>query len=367
VISRQSRCFDPFAIAQHWPKFQLEGDFRRDHCVVFPASSLNEGVHEVGRVRLDHSDVAIVSRIVDEQIALCINPNKFWGIQQVQALGTIQEPRLGADPSEGINIFLVNFKSPDAMIHLICNICHSGFLLCPVLVILLARRKFSERDVFDSFRVNFLSIYHLVLIGIHLVLFVLYLSSIFSIGGGTCLRLILRRWSLRSSIISRAPLTIIWLDKKTTSLVVVLVHVLQTFYVIHFVFEEIDGLQPSSQQYLCYVPIIDADGCWIIEDGLVNVPVTVARLKLLPRDLKHGVPSGGLLRNVQNGVLRLVRNPQVPPVVHVEGVTPQELRWGILQNHPLRITVIQPTAIVEGDSIVGIVGSSGIDGACEGK
>ena len=78
VLLWLSRLFLPLSIAEHGSQLQLEGNFGGDHGLILCACSLDECVHDVGRVRLHHSYVPIVALIVDEQVALCINTDHLW-------------------------------------------------------------------------------------------------------------------------------------------------------------------------------------------------------------------------------------------------------------------------------------------------
>jgi hypothetical protein len=125
VLRWLSRLFLPLSVAEHGSQLQLEWNFRGDHGLILCACPLNECVHDVGRVRLHHSNVAIVALIVDEQVAFCINTDHLWGPEKVLTLGSIFKSSLPAYPSKRIHILLINLDSSDAVIVFVGDIGNS--------------------------------------------------------------------------------------------------------------------------------------------------------------------------------------------------------------------------------------------------
>ena len=139
MFTRFSRCLDPVSIAQHWAKLELKWNLGRNYCKVFHTSPLNQGIHYIGRERLHHSYVAIVSAIVDKQVALCINSNELRRIKQVLTKRTVLETRLFANTSNSIDLARLNDESSHTIVPLVSDVSNTRLFSLLVLVVLKLR------------------------------------------------------------------------------------------------------------------------------------------------------------------------------------------------------------------------------------
>lgn len=176
VLQWLSRLFLPLSVAEHGSQLQLEGDFRGDYGLILCACPLNECVHDVGWVRLHHSNVPIVALIIDEQVAFCINTDHLRGFEKVLALRPIFEPSLTAYPGKRIHVLLLNLDSSHAVIVFVSDVGNSRVDLRVVGEILLLRGQLREGYVLDPAEVDSLPVNHLVHIGAHLIALVLNLG-----------------------------------------------------------------------------------------------------------------------------------------------------------------------------------------------
>ena len=176
VLRWLSRLFLPLSVAEHGSQLKLEGYFRGDYGLILCACPLNERVHDVGWVRLHHSNVPIVALIVDEQVAFCINTDHLRGLEKVLALWSIFEPILAAYPGKSIHVLLLNLDSSHAVIVFVSDVGNSGVDLRVVGEILLLRGQLREGYVLDPAEVDSLPVNHLVHVGAHLIALVLNLG-----------------------------------------------------------------------------------------------------------------------------------------------------------------------------------------------
>jgi hypothetical protein len=160
-------------------------------------------VHDIGRIRLHHTDVPIVALIVDEQVTFSIYTNHFWGSEKVLSLRSISEARLPAGSCEGIHVFLINLKSSNAMVVLIGDIGHSRVYFWVVREVLLLWSQVCEWYVFDAAEIDFFTVDHLVHVGTHLISIVFYLCTISAISIRGTISIIS---SISSSLLLLSPL-----------------------------------------------------------------------------------------------------------------------------------------------------------------
>lgn len=74
-------------------------------------------------------------------------------------------------------------------------------------------------------------------------------------------------------------------------------------------------------------------------------------------NFKHCIPGVALFRQVKDGGLDLIGDPEVSFVVNVESVAPHKLGRRVSEDDPFRVALVETGAVVIRDGIECVIGA----------